>query len=120
MKWLILISAFLVILTKLADVLTTLRFLKYGNIAMECNKIARKLMSKFSHKSVVWGVFIISILIVVVVLWQVLASNSYWYKWAFVILSFLISLSQVSVAWYNYTGNANFLVSLISKFSIYR
>lgn len=120
MNYLVFISAFLVIITKLADVLSTLRFLKHGNITLERNKLARKLMSKFGPKSVVWGVFIIAILVVVITIWQVLSFNNIWYDWAFIVIAILVSLFQASVARYNYTGKANFLVLCVSKFGIYR
>jgi hypothetical protein len=120
MNSLIFISAFLVIFTKLADVLTTLKFLKSGNIALERNKLAGKLMSKFGPKSVVWGVFIIAVLVVIVATWQILTVNNIWYDWAFIVIAILVSLFQASVARYNYSGKANFLVELISRFRLYR
>lgn len=119
MNYLIIISAFLVVITKLADVLSTLLFLKHGNIALERNRLARKLMFKIGHKSVVWGVFIIAIMVVAVSVWQVFIADNIWYEWAFIVIAILVSLFQASVAGYNYTGKSNLIVSWISRFKIY-
>ncbi|OIP02304.1 MAG: hypothetical protein AUJ98_01610 [Bacteroidetes bacterium CG2_30_33_31] len=117
---LLFISASFVILTKWADIYSTLRFLKRGNIAMERNSFAKYLMSKFGIMIVVWSIFLFSVLLVAFVLWQVKQSQNEIYQWSFVVVSCIVSAFQASVARFNFTGKSNYLVRLVSRFNLYK
>ena len=119
-NFLIYLSATLIILTKLADVLTTLRFLRSGSIAMEHNSFVRKLMLGMGANLTVWLVFLLTIVIVAIVLLAVLQSGIWWYEWSFVVISVFVSVVQANVAYYNYSGKANRIVRLVGGLKPYK
>ena len=119
MQYIIYLSASLIIITKLADVLTTLRFLGKGSIAMERNRFVRRLMRGIGAKLVIWLVFVLTIVIVAIVLLAVLQSGMWWYKWSFVVISIFVSVVQASIAYYNYSGKPNRIVRFVGKFRFY-
>lgn len=120
MNLIITISSILVILTKLADVISTLRFLKTGNIGLERNKIARKIMFLIGSKRAIWGVFAFTIILVISIQFAIMRIDIYWYQWAYVVTALIVSIFQASVAFYNITGRSNVFVRLISRLSLYR
>ncbi len=118
-NYLIHIAASLIILTKLADVWTTLRFLDSGSIAMERNGFARKLMYRFGYKRIVLAVLAATISIVGISDFVVIRADNMLYDISFVIIALLISVVQAAVAMYNYFGKANVIVRFVGKFRFY-
>ena len=120
MQYLIYLSAVLIVITKLVDALSTLRFVKKGNIDLEQNKLARMIMYKIGVKTTIWLVFFITIIIVTVVVREVLQSGLWWYEWSFVITAAFVSFVQGSVAYFNYTGKKSTIIMYLTKWTVYK
>jgi hypothetical protein len=100
------------IITKLLDVLSTLRLLR--DPMMETNPIARRLMLRFGMKGTVWLIFIVAIILVatsgVIALYEGVV-----YQVAFILVGSFISVIQFAVAYTNWTGADTFITRTIRK-----
>lgn len=100
------------IITKLLDVLSTLRLLR--DPMMETNPIARRLMLRFGMKGTVWLIFIVAIILVatsgVIALYEGVV-----YQVAFILVGIFISVIQFAVAYTNWTGADTFITRTIRK-----
>lgn len=94
----------LLMITKLMDVFTTLVRIKSPN--QEKNPAARYVIKRFGTATTVWGVFALSLLIIVPTGIFALRMSEY-YKIMYTLLGFLISIIQLEVARSNWTGNLN-------------
>jgi len=104
--FLLIISTFLIIATKFLDCYTT--HLRIKHPAQERNLLARKLMLRFGIKTVIWGIWGISIVLSVLCLWLLFKYyNQWYYRWTYVLLALLISFTQSAVAYTNHTGKVN-------------
>lgn len=110
----------LLIITKLADVLTTLRFIRRGGISLERNRMVNKLMLKYGFQKTIWAIFAVVVLFVGIAIIEVYLNNTYWTKLVFIIIGIFVSIVQLSVAYYNLTGKFNCVVKIVSRFKIYR
>ena len=115
---LIIISAFLLIVSKFLDCYTTQFEMK--EINEENNRIAKYLMNRFGKSVIIWGVFIIVIIISILLMFKGLNTTSILYRWGFIILAVFISILQFSVAYANHTKKLTFFTRIISKFSLYK
>ena len=113
MIWITLISAILLVASKLCDVLTTL---KYVGVNGEGNPLVRRLMVKYGFKTTCWAVFG---LVVLVALGCVAAACLGEVSAAYLIvadaLMLIISVDQFAVARYNVTHKENALIRLILR-----
>ena len=100
------------IITKLMDVLSTLRLLR--DPMMETNPIARKLMHRLGMKGTVWLIFIVAI-ILIVTSGVISLYAGVVYQSAFILLGLFISVIQFAVAYTNWTGTDSFITEAIRK-----
>jgi len=101
---LILIVMFLLIMTKLADVVSTLQ--KMGHYSQEANPLTRKLMEKFGSKGAIWMVFGVSLGIIAVTTFFALQGLNF-FRYVYVVFGVFVSLVQAVAAVANWTGRAN-------------
>ncbi|MCO5232090.1 MAG: hypothetical protein M9958_13140 [Chitinophagales bacterium] len=119
MKLLLLLSSFLIILTKFLDVHSTLS--RISSPEQERNIWVRQWMRKYGIKKVIWGIFLISVLIVGLSFYLVLKIYTEWYfQWLYVFMAIVISLSQLAVAHSNYMGKSNVFTRWLMKKKHYR
>jgi hypothetical protein len=108
------IVAALVLFTKYLDCQTTLLRIKFPN--QEKNPIARKYMTQYGIKNVIWGVFILTIVIVTLSTFLLFKYyDSYNYKMIFISTGILVSIIQFAVAHANFTKNQNIITKLLLK-----
>jgi hypothetical protein len=113
-KELILIAvAALIVITKFFDCYTTRRFIvtPYG----EKNPIARKLMLTLGIKNVIWGTFLLTILITSISYYGSIYYESFLYDTGFIIIGILVSAIQAAVVHTNYTGKINLITKILLK-----
>ncbi len=107
-------SAFLVILSKYLDCISTAS--KLVDIRQESNPLARKLFAITGHQRAIWLIFFLSIIIVSVSLYLVVRMyNSNPYKLFYIFLSLFISTIQFAVAHTNKSKRRNAISNLIYK-----
>lgn len=104
---------FLLILTKLLDVLSTLRRIRY--VSNETNPFARKLMYHLGPKVTVWIVFIIVVITIGVVGYLVYSMGPV-FQAAFILFGIVISVMQFAVAAANWSGKDNLITRQVRKF----
>lgn len=105
MTTLVLVAAALVIITKAADCLTTLRAVPVADA--ETNPLARGLMRRLSVRGAVTLVFVFACLWTCGAAALVLAQESSWASAGFVALALFVALVQGAVAHTNRTGRLN-------------
>lgn len=110
------ITAILLIATKFLDSYTT--DLRLKNIVQERNRFARLLMSKIGVRATIYGIWVLSIMIVAITFEIVIRIDTVLYSVSFIALGLSISIIQFMVAHHNYTGKTNFVTKLLLK--IYR
>lgn len=111
MTILLYISSIALVLTKYADCYTTVSHITH--IGDEQNAIARRLMQRYGVKTTVWGVWIVTILLVLLSLYVALISEQIWYHVAYVVIALWISIVQGSVAYTNHTGRYTMVTRLV-------
>lgn len=107
---LIYITACLLVLTKLADVITTLLRIQHHH--NESNIIARTVMARLGIVPTIWIIFIISVLIIVLSLLLVLQSEIF-IQYGFIFVGCMIALIQGAVAHANWFQRDNIIVRFI-------
>lgn len=111
---LVFLSGSLVVLTKYMDCITTARALRV--IEQERNPLARKLMRRIGVKTTIWGIFILTIFLVVLatyILYSERPSNLY--KLAFIGAALVVSSAQAAVAHSNATGRLNMFTRFLLR-----
>lgn len=109
MDSLIYISAALLVISKFLDCLTTARSIR--TLAM-----ARRLMIRYGTKNAIWGIFAVTIAMTALTLWLLKTYyDTLFYRIAFVVITLMVSLVQLEVAWTNYTGRVNRITSLLLR-----
>jgi len=112
MHWLILLTAGCLIVTKLADVLSTLRHIR--DTQHESNPYARRIMQRIGQTPAVWLVFGLSLIIIGVATY--VALSSHWLiQIAFIILGVFVSYVQAAVAHSNATQRDNTITRAIRQ-----
>jgi len=113
MKTQVIITTFLLITTKLADVVSTLRIIRKSR--QETNPIGQRMMYYWGVQKSAWAVFGIALIIIIAAgtaaLFGPLA-----YQVAFVVLGIFISIVQAGVALCNWTGRENRVSRFVLKF----
>jgi hypothetical protein len=86
------------------------------SISQERNPIARKIMKQFGIHATIWGIFIISVIIVSVSVWLLFVYyDTTTNKTLFIIIGLLVSISQFAVAHTNKTKRLNIFTKLLLK-----
>jgi hypothetical protein len=116
MHWIILITAGCLIITKLADVISTLRHIR--GTQHESNPFARRIMQRIGITPAVWLVFGLSLIIIGVATYVALASH-WLIQIAFIILGVFVSCVQAAVAHTNATQRDNTITRTI-RLMLYR
>jgi hypothetical protein len=106
LKMSILLVGAMLTLTKLANVLSTVRGIRRGGPGLEQNVPARRLMERWGVAPASWGVFVAAALMIGVSVWLAWNSGQLW-GWAFVIAGIFISWVQAGVAKANWSGSPN-------------
>lgn len=114
MEILVYIVCFLMVFSKFLDCYTTSS--KITTITQEKNPLARKLMTLFGVHTTIWGIFGLTILIVVLSVWLLKTfCNTTIYKVVFIHLGILVSVTQFAVAHTNWSKRPNFLTKFLLK-----
>src|SRR5690554_2269466 len=96
------IVSFLIILSKYLDCYTT--SFQITSLSQERNPLARRMMKIFGVHATIWGIFILSIIIVTISVWLLFAYyDTTIYKTLFIIIGLLVSIAQFAVAHTNKT-----------------
>ncbi|MCO6463394.1 MAG: hypothetical protein J5I52_04515 [Saprospiraceae bacterium] len=112
---LIWITTLMMIISKYMDCITTANRVKHPS--QEQNPFARMLMSKYGIQPVIWGIFALTVLIVLTAIW--LVYNVYSdteSQILFIFLGMTISIFQFAVALSNKTGKLNIFTKVIAAF----
>lgn len=104
--------AALLVVTKLFDVLSTLR--NIGIAGHEANPWARRLMQRLGVRTAVWLVFALAAGIILLATSLALEYGVIM-QLAFILLGATIAFVQGAVAWQNLTGRENFITSRVRK-----
>jgi len=104
MKYLIIMTIVLLIVTKLMDVISTMTVVRKSH--QETNPIARGLMGLMGVRKSAWMVFGFALLIITATGWMALSSTLV-LQVAFVVVGIFISVVQAGVAACNWTGRDN-------------
>lgn len=87
---------------------------------MEQNRWARKWMLKYGKEKVIWGVFVVTVLIAGVSLWTVWGEAAgLTYKLTFLVMATVISAVQFFVALANNQQKQNWVTKLLMKWRHY-
>lgn len=114
MNFIVYLIAGLIILSKFLDCYTT--SVRISSAGQERNPFARKLMKRFGIQNVIWGIFVLTILIVLFTLWMLLTYyDSLIYKLLFVFAGLFISIIQFAVAYTNNTGKLNTITKFLLR-----
>ena len=117
MTVIVFIVAFLIIFSKFLDCWTTST--QITHTSQEKNPLARWLMLKFGNQATIWLVFVVVLIIVGILVWQMTATpTTIYYKIAFIIMGLIVSAAQFAVAHTNKTRKLNSFTRILQK--IYR
>lgn len=100
----------LLVLTKLLDVLSTLRAI---DAEQETNPMAARLMRMFGVKVAVWFVFVVACAVVAASAALALFGPP-WLAWAFVAFGLLVAIVQACVARANVSGRHNVVTAVVA------
>ena len=95
----------LLVLTKLYDVASTLRF---GHPHGETNPLAKPAMLRLGTTKAVWVVFVLALIIISIATWAALHGGNIMQA-LFIVTGIAISIVQGSVAHCNWTGRDNII-----------
>ncbi len=108
------IVSFLIILSKYLDCYTT--SIQITAISQERNPLARRIMKRFGVRTTIWGIFVLSIIIVSISVWFLFSYyNTTIYKTLFILIGLLVSIAQFAVAHTNKTKRLNIFTRLLLK-----
>jgi hypothetical protein len=110
MNLLVYLAIFLLIITKLMDVISTIIRIKHPQI--ETNPLARKLMTKIGIKPTAWIVFAI-VVILVLIMGGIALTSELSYQIFFLAFGLVVSIIQFAVAHNNWTRRPNFITRLV-------
>jgi hypothetical protein len=113
-RTLLVISLIALVLTKVADIVTTVRGIRRHGIQGEQNPLARWVMSRWGVCS---GIFIITILWFMIIVLTYLPAwiAPPWYQWSAAFLGFLVAWIQWDVARFNTTGRQSWITRRIHR-----
>lgn len=101
----VVVTVFLVV-TKLMDVLSTLKRISPTN--PELNPLARWLMNKVGMRPAIWLVFTLVVIIIGVATWIAFDVDGL-FQIVFIVGGMLVSIIQAAVAYANWTQRPNFI-----------
>ncbi len=101
----VVVTVFLVV-TKLMDVLSTLKRISPTN--PELNPLARWLMNKVGMRPAIWLVFTLVVIIIGVATWIAFDVDGF-FQIVFIVGGMVVSLIQAAVAYANWTQRPNFI-----------
>ena len=104
LRYLIIFSGILVIITKLLDVLSTIKRIRH--YSGESNPIASRLMRKFGIRITSWFIFGVVLTIMIYTMWASFDTPP-GFQLTFVFLCLIISAIQGAVAISNWSGTPN-------------
>jgi len=104
--------AALLVVTKLFDVVSTLKNIRHAG--HEANPWARRLMQKLGIRTSVWLFFALAVAIIVLATGLALEYGVIM-QLAFILLGTAIAFVQGAVAWQNLTGRENFITSRVRR-----
>jgi fatty acid desaturase len=104
------ITASLLVVTKLCDVVTTLQEIEHST--EETNPIARCLMARLGTGHAVWAIFLLSLVIIGLSSFAAVTSGLLM-QVLFVIVGGLIAVVQASVAHCNWSGRGNLVTRAV-------
>ena len=107
--WVYLVISLLII-TKLMDVLSTIKRIEHSQI--ETNPLARKMMTKIGIKTTAWIVFGIVVL-VVLLMGRIALEGEDFFQIFFLVFGLVLSVIQFAVAHNNWTRRTNFITRLV-------
>ena len=110
MIYIIVVVTFLLVVTKLMDVLSTIQ--RVTSASQETNPIARTFMNIFGTKRAIWIVFTISLLTIAISALSVITLGLF-PQIAFIVLGCFISIVQACVADSNWRGRDNFITKYV-------
>lgn len=111
---LVFLMSILVIISKFFDCLTT--SIQITDIKYERNPIARRLMKKIGVQKAIWGVFLVGILIMALILYDLFNyHNNFYYKVLYLLMSLFLTITQFAIAYTNYTQKLNFITKKLLK-----
>ncbi|MFA5480425.1 MAG: hypothetical protein WC002_10725 [Candidatus Muiribacteriota bacterium] len=118
MKFLIILTGILIIISKLFDVLSTIKIL--NSPYQERNIIARKIMIKIGIKTTCWITWILIVIFVTYYTYKTILSENPLELYGFIIIGNIISIFQFAIAHYNHTGKNNTITKLLRKTIVYK
>jgi len=118
MNYLIITTGILIIISKLFDVLSTIKVV--SSPYQEKNLFARKIMLKIGIKSTCWLIFLLVVIFVSIYTYNIFLSDKIWIIIGFIIFGNIITVIQFAVAHYNYTRRKNLIIKLLTKTAIYK
>lgn len=110
MIYTIFVVTFLLVITKLMDVLSTIQ--RVTSASQETNPIARTFMNIFGTKRAIWIVFTISLLTIAISALSVITLGLF-PQITFIVLGCFISVVQGSVADSSWRGRDNFITKYV-------
>lgn len=105
--------AFALIATKFLDCYTTAKKIRY--LGDERNPWARRAMQRYGTQTVIWGIFALTVAIVLVGVFLVHTTDCWWYEVCFLVVGSLVAIIQAVVAWANHTGRQNRFIRWLSR-----
>ena len=119
MNYLLLFTAFVLTLSKFLDCLTTSQGITH--LHQEQNYLARKMMIRLGMQNTIWGVFLLSIIIIVSpILYHYFEPLPFWYLILYILLGLAISVIQFAVAHTNYYKKLNYFTRLLLQLKNYK
>jgi len=112
MRIVVWIVILLLIVTKLLDVVSTLRSIR--NASNESNPFAQKMMLRMGTKPAIWVVFLLALVIIAVTGITALRMGVV-FQVVFIVFSLFVSVVQFSVAAANWTGRDNVVTRQVRK-----
>ena len=118
--FLVFVISLLIVVSKFFDCWTTSTQITHPN--QERNPLARNLFKRFSSQTVIWGIFVLTVLIVGISIWILFTSyNTDLYKIIYLIIGVIVTMAQFAVAHTNKTKRSNFITRILMKrYSKYR
>ena len=112
---LVVLSLLSVVITKIFDVLTTIRYIGQDG---ELNPYAGPLMQRYGVKTVSWSVFAIVVLVVVIVGLSAFLWGNTFYKVAVCVLAIFVAMVQFAAARSN-AGHPNRISAIFVRFYLW-
>lgn len=111
-KLLVYVVIALLVLTKLADVISTLKHIRQAG--HESNPLARKMMLRLGTRQAIWLIFLVALVIIAIAGIAALSFGVV-FQVAFILLGLFVAVVQFAVAAANWTGRDNPVTRQVRK-----